>query len=206
MPPIPIYAGAHEIADESDAYFSNHPDIKRYLETFEDRLMALHFAELGREFVAGYVTSDITSEDQSGFGTARSVVERLLLWCWEVNGSQVSKINTVEFKAFLDFNSCPPEAWVSTFPHRRFVGHRNEKVFVNPSWRPFCRTHARSGMPTENMMVLIRSVCSQFFDFLISKQIIADNPVRHVKPVFLTTISRRVRQLIEVYESSIWIF
>lgn len=62
MRPIPIFASASEIALDAHTYFYRHPDVKAYLEGFEVRLLAPRFAELAREFVASYVTADITSE------------------------------------------------------------------------------------------------------------------------------------------------
>jgi hypothetical protein len=191
MRPIPIFASASEIALDAHTYFYRHPDVKNYLESFEVRLLAPRFAELAREFVASYVTADITSEVLAGFGSVRSIVERLLLWCWEVKNSPLNLIDALGFRSFLEFTSSPPTEWISSFPHRRFIRHHDGEYIINPGWRPFCRKQGESEMLKKNMLIVVCSACSRFFDFLISKQVLSHNPARHVEPLFLAGISNQ---------------
>ncbi|MFP3848003.1 hypothetical protein [Pseudomonas sp. W5-01] len=189
--PSPIFSGFDNITKDADSYYLRHPDVRRYLLDFDESLDALRYAELGREFISELITANTTVESPALFGSSRLIVERLLLWCWEIQKISVCAVESDEFKSFLYFNSSPPSAWIGTSPRHRFVyDDDDEEYLINNRWRSFCVRSDGSMLPTRCNLVSICSISSAFFDFLISRKIQTHNPTIGLAPLFLEELSR----------------
>lgn len=189
--PSPIYSGFDKIMKDAESYYLGHPDVRRYLLDFDESLEAPRYAELGREFISEFITANTTVESSALFGASRVIVERLLLWCWEIQKISVCAMGSDEFKSFLRFNSFPPSAWVGTSPRHRFVYNDDDEGYsINNKWRSFCVKPDGSTLPTRFNLEVIRSICSRFFEFLISRKIRTHNPTKGLAPLFLEELSR----------------
>ncbi|WP_339538697.1 hypothetical protein [Pseudomonas sp. RA_15y_Pfl2_54] len=65
----------------------------------------------------------------------KSVIEKLLLWCFLVKRKSLLDIESGELLIFLDFFESPPESWIAPIG-KRFL-HSREGTTNNDSWRPF---------------------------------------------------------------------
>ncbi|MCF4987428.1 hypothetical protein [Pseudomonas syringae] len=176
---------------DAESYYLRHPDVRLYLLDFDESLEAPRYAELGREFISEFITANTTVESSALFGASRVIVERLLLWCWEVQKISVCAMDSDEFKSFLRFNSSPPSAWVGTSPRHRFVYDSDDEVYsINNKWRSFCVKPDGSTLPSRYNLKVIHSISSQFFEFLIGKKIKTHNPTKGLAPLFLEELSR----------------
>jgi len=48
------------------------------------------------------------------FASYRREVERLLQWCWFVNGSSLVELKRADIEAYVDFCQQPPVNWIAT--------------------------------------------------------------------------------------------
>ncbi|CRM31935.1 hypothetical protein [Pseudomonas sp. 44 R 15] len=193
--PNPLFSGITSISLSELAYYGEHPGVERYLAKFDSNLNAFKFANIAREFIASRVGAHSDGENLSGFGSSRSITERLLLWSWIVKGKSVEAIEKEEFREFLEFNSCPPSEWVGDVARRRFDWVDGVGYIANPAWRPFSKPANETGMRTMNMFKLIVSCCTSFYDHLIRKGICQFNPAQNVEWLPLQTFSAEARSI-----------
>lgn len=65
----------------------------------------------------------------------KTVIEKLLLWCFLVKRKSLLDIESGELLIFLDFFESPPESWIAPIG-KRFL-HSREGTTSNDSWCPF---------------------------------------------------------------------
>lgn len=193
--PTPLFSGATSIALGEVIYYGQHPGVERYLAGFDSNLNTFKHANMAREFIAARTGVQSDGENLSGFGSARSIVERLLLWSWIILEKSIDVVDKDEFRAFLEFNSVPPSDWVSDFARRRFKWVDGVGYIANPAWRPFSKPANGTGMRTMSMFKLIVSFCTSFYDFLIHKGICQFNPARNFERLPLQTLSVEARAI-----------
>ncbi|QJI37967.1 hypothetical protein [Pseudomonas sp. ADAK13] len=193
--PHPLFSAAASIGLCEVDYYREHPGVESYLAGFDSSLNTFKYANLAREFIAGSVGSHSDGENLSGFGSARGITERLLLWSWIIKGKSVEAIGKEEFQEFLEFNSLPPFEWVGDAARRRFDWIDGVGYIANPAWRPFSKPANETGMRTMSMFRLIVSCCMSFYDYLIRKGVCQFNPARNVERLPLQTLSVESRSI-----------
>lgn len=66
------------------------------------------------------------------FNSYRRDMERLIMWCWYVEGVTLKDLRTEHIRLFLEFVKSPPKDWIMDNQANRFIYGE-----PNPNWRPF---------------------------------------------------------------------
>lgn len=126
------------------------------------------------------------------FNSYRRETERLLQWCWQVNGTTLCKIKRDDIEQFVRFCQNPPHSWISLKKVPRFIDADGLRK-PNPEWRPFVVTqnksaHKRGDKLSVNQFSLsqgavqeIFAILSTLFNFLIAEEYLVSNPVALIR-------------------------
>ncbi len=126
------------------------------------------------------------------FGSYRRELERLLQWCWYVEGITLNTLRRSHFEAFLEFCQQPPLNWIGTQNLPRFIESEGARI-ANPDWKPFVskidkRSFGAGDKPDPKQFALSKSavqaifaVSSSFFNFLIQEEYTDSNPVAQIR-------------------------
>ena len=112
------------------------------------------------------------------FNSYRREVERLLQWSWRVKSTPLPELNREALEEFIHFCQHPPKSWIGPHKTPRFI-EKNGLRQPNPAWRPFIGKEnfsLSSGAVQE-----IFAILSTFFNFLISEEYIASNPIALIR-------------------------
>lgn len=185
-----MFSDQDTIALPSDAYFNLHPELGEYLENFHIEAEPVLIFDSARDFLKLYANHDQSADVSSTYFYYRGVTERLLLWTWIINETPISSVGINDFKKFLEFCAFPPDSWVGPSALRRFQRNCDGNNFVNKRWRPF--SNAAPNQKTKAKALKgIRSVCTQFFQYLEKCQLANMNPARHVDESFIDSLTQR---------------
>lgn len=137
-------------------------------------------------FLKSYVGS------QGTFNSYRREVERLLHWCWSVRQISLQHLRREDIEAFVRFCQSPPSTWIGVNKVARFVLKAGARV-PNPDWRPFVASVSKIArkqgqLPevtrfnlSEGAVAEVFAILSTFFNFLISENHVASNPVALIR-------------------------
>lgn len=130
------------------------------------------------------------------FKNYRCHAERLLLWCWIIQGKSLLEMVRSDAEAFMDFTMNPPASWIGDAVRQRFLPR--EGFFVpNAQWRPFgtqvkkidrklaAENDTALQKPqykvSQGSIRLVFSICSSMFDFLAQEDVPVGNPFKAIK-------------------------
>ena len=102
-------------------------------------------------------------------GTLKSYakeIERLLLWCFHENKTNVASLRREHLTNYLNFLKAPPETWCGPSTARIQKDGR-----LNPKWRPFVR-----GLGPSSLQKTIR-ILDSFFNYLVQMNYLVGNPL-----------------------------
>ena len=122
------------------------------------------------------------------FASYRREVERLLQWCWFVNGSSLVELKRADIEAYVDFCQQPPVNWIATKTVPRFIDKQGLRV-ANTEWRPFVvkrsryktAENAQSFSLSSNALQAIFAILGSFFTYLIQEEYTEANPVALIR-------------------------
>lgn len=143
---------------------------------------ALQDYELSLTFLYSYRGSRDT------FASYRREVERLLQWCWFINGSALIELKRADIEAYIDFCQQPPVNWIATKTVPRFIDKQGVRI-ANTEWRPFVVKHSRyktaedaqSFSLSSNALQAIFAILGSFFTYLIQEEYTEANPVALIR-------------------------
>lgn len=129
---------------------------------------------------------------QATFNAYRREIERLLQWSWLIQQKSLSKLNRLDFEAFLEFCQSPPKHWIGTQHVDRFVDKEGLRV-ANTAWRPFVVTVSKKAFRdgkipqvkayslSNNALQAIFSILSSFYNYLEQEDYVTINPVAQIR-------------------------
>jgi site-specific recombinase XerD len=190
--PQPLFDTYESFIDSTAVeYEADHPEIARYIQSFEPGITAGEDYSQVRAFLKSY------SGVKTTFSGYRTHIERLLLWSWIFAGKSVLALRRSDLEAFMEFSVNPHPSWVATKISKRFVVSGGT-LTANSEWRPFTVKVSKSSrkadvedgsdataLPYSMSQGSVRqvfAVSSSFFDFLIHEGISTEaNPCRAIK-------------------------
>lgn len=191
-PPQPLFDTYETFIESTTAeYAADHPEIARYIQSFDAGINTGEDYKHVRAFLKSY------SGVKTTFNGYRTHVERLLLWSWIFAGKSVLALRRSDLESFMAFSAAPHPTWVATKISKRFVVSGGT-LAANPEWRPFTVKVSKStrkvgiedgsdasALPyamSQGSVRQVFAVCSSFYDFLIHEGIsIEANPCRAIK-------------------------
>lgn len=191
-PPQPLFDTYETFVDSTTAeYAADHPEIARYIQSFEPGISAGEDYKHVRAFLNSY------SGVKTTFNGYRTHIERLLLWSWIFAGKSVLALRRSDLESFMAFSAAPSPTWIAKKISKRFV-LKNGSLVANPEWRPFTVKVSKStrkvggeGRPNATALPYamaqgsvrqVFAVCSSFYDFLIHEGVTVEaNPCRAIK-------------------------
>lgn len=126
------------------------------------------------------------------FNSYRREVERLLHWCWLVQGKTVKTLTRNDFETFLEFCQAPPKHWIGTQHVERFIEKDGLRI-PNPAWRPFVagvskkafrdgkQPNIKTYSLSTNALQAIFSILSSFYNYLEQEDYVTVNPVAQIR-------------------------
>lgn len=119
------------------------------------------------------------------FNSYRREVERLLQWCWLIQGKTLGELSRQDLEAYIHFCQDPPPSWIGTKQAARFVNRNGERV-INDQWRPFVSKpdklgNAPSMALSQKSLQSLFAVLSTYFNFLIQEDYLRLNPVSLIR-------------------------
>ncbi|WGK63557.1 site-specific integrase (plasmid) [Halopseudomonas sp. SMJS2] len=192
LPPQPLFDTYETFIESTVAeYAADHPEIARYIQSFEPGIAAGEDYKHVRAFLNSYNSVKTT------FNGYRTHVERLLLWSWIFAGKSVLTLRRSDIESFMAFSAAPHPTWVANKISKRFVVSGGT-LAANPEWRPFTVKVSKSSrklgseegsmtssLPYSMSQGSVRqvfAVCSSFYDFLIHEGLSMEaNPCRAIK-------------------------
>lgn len=129
---------------------------------------------------------------QATFNTYRREVERLLQWCWFVQGSSLTQLSRQDIESYLQFVQSPPAAWIGIKNVARFKNQQGQRI-ANPDWRPFVsslsKIEKQQGKSAEHSQFLLSekalqslfAVISSYFNYLLQEAYCQVNPVALIR-------------------------
>ncbi|MNM03785.1 site-specific tyrosine recombinase XerC [compost metagenome] len=142
-------------------------------------------------------------KSEQTYNALRIEVERLLLWCWLVQGKSLTALKRADYDAFVEFFVSPPVAWVGSERQHHFVereGSGGQKA-PNPRWKPFRVTGQQlegrkvvKRTPSPSAFMKLFSSLTSFVDFLVLDGYLEGNPIPAVKknsPYLIRDVSIR---------------
>ncbi len=132
------------------------------------------------------------SGQASTFNTYRREVERLFQWLTHIHPKTLPGLHRQDIEQYLEFCQHPPEHWIATQIHPRFIEVEGERR-PNPDWRPFvvrakkserhlAKTISAKDFKWSNSAIKdLFSVLGTFFNYLISEGYLSNNPVALIK-------------------------
>lgn len=189
IPPRPLFDTLQTFLSAPEEYAAERPAIKEYLELFKPLDVNTDML-LVRSFLKSYSGVPTT------FKNYRCHAERLLLWCWAIQGKTLLQMVRSDAEAFMDFTMNPPASWIGDAVRQRFLP--SEGHFIpNPLWRPFGTQVKKIDRKLANekgadlkkpqfkisqgSVKLIFSICSSLFDFLSQQDVPIGNPFKAIK-------------------------
>ncbi len=126
------------------------------------------------------------------YNSYRREIERLLQWCWRIEGVSVLNLRRENIEEFIGFCFNPPKAWIGTKNVSRFKNKQGLRV-PNEDWRPFVvtvsKSEFRSGAeadtkqfcPSQSAIKATFTAISSFYEYLIQENLTESNPVALIK-------------------------
>ncbi|GAA5187918.1 site-specific integrase [Ferrimonas gelatinilytica] len=121
----------------------------------------------------------------NNFKSARSEITTFLIWCWEIEGLQLSEVTRNDMNRFLNWCASPPTLLISNTQRAHFIESKSLAMRVpNPLWRPFVNRlpkgvdlpsalpYSRKASATKNQL----AVLSAFYQFLNDEEYCDRNP------------------------------
>lgn len=189
IPPRPLFDTLESFLAAPDDYAADRPAIREYLDLFlplDAHADMMHV----RSFLKSYSGVPTT------FKNYRCHAERLLLWCWIIQGKSLLQMVRSDAEAFMDFTMNPPSAWVGDAVRQRFLPANGQYIF-NSQWRPFGtqvkkidRKRAIENAVdfekpqyqiSQGSVKLVFSICSSLFDYLAQEDVPVGNPFKAIK-------------------------
>ncbi|TNF65565.1 MAG: site-specific integrase [Gammaproteobacteria bacterium] len=129
----------------------------------------------------------LNSRSEGTYTSYRREIERLLHWSWLIADKDLEKLSLNDLINYIEFCKTPPKSWISTKKVNKFISVNDARI-PNPHWRPFVSIlskseHKEGKMASihsfkigQNSVKEIIMILSTFFNFLIKKQYIKQNP------------------------------
>ncbi|MFK5893847.1 MAG: site-specific integrase [Pseudomonadota bacterium] len=126
------------------------------------------------------------------FNSYRREIERLLQWCWRIEGLSALSLKREHIEEFIRFCINPPLAWIGTKNVARFKNINGNRT-VNKDWRPFVTSVSKleflngteadpkQFVLSQSAIKSIFSIISSFYGFLIQESLVVANPVALIK-------------------------
>lgn len=126
------------------------------------------------------------------FNSYRRDIERLLHWCWLIEGKHLKELKRDDIESFIRFCQKPPKSWIGIKKAPRFINKDGERM-PNPEWRPFVVTltkaaHRAGEQPRANDFDIssgsikeILAILSTFYNFLLQDEYVYANPVALIR-------------------------
>lgn len=174
-PPSPLIDQLDEITNPlkyARAIIKQHPEYQAVEDAFDDLVHTL-------TFLNAYNGSTAT------FNSYRRETERLLQWCWLINGSSLGEIDRRDLETYIHFCQDPPPAWTGKKQAARFKLREGERR-PNSEWRPFVAKADKLGnMPSmalsQKSLQSLFAILSTYFNFLIQEDYLRQNPVALIR-------------------------
>jgi len=176
---------------------AEHPSVRDFLQQLPAELQAVDGYQAVRSFLKSY------SGNEATFTSYRTHVERMLLWALLEARVPLLKMRRSHGEQFIHFCHSPVQGWIGPVVKSRFIRQGGRKIkdtdtyLVNPDWRPFSVTIAKSErksateagvepqVTTYNMSQGSKSqvfaVCGSFFQFAIQEGLTDVNPIQSIK-------------------------
>lgn len=174
-PPSPLIDQLDEVANPlkyARSIIKRNPEYQGIDDAFDDLVHTL-------TFLNAYNGSTAT------FNSYRRETERLLQWCWLINGTSLGEIDRRDLEAYIHFCQDPPPSWTGKKQAARFRLKEGERQ-PNSEWRPFVNKADKLGnMPSmalsQKSLQSLFAVLSTYFNFLIQEDYLRQNPVALIR-------------------------
>ncbi|MEM9102253.1 MAG: site-specific integrase [Pseudomonadota bacterium] len=123
---------------DSLAYFvnPNRYPVKMPSHLISDLKLDESIAERDFEYASRFLWE--YSGRKSTYEAYRKEIERLLLWCWTIEGIDLLSLKRDHIRSFIRFCEKPPKNWIDKSNYPRFINKQGTRL-PNPKWRPFTR-------------------------------------------------------------------
>jgi len=165
--------------------------------------------EYALKFIYSYNGSTAT------FNSYRREIERLLQWCWRIEGISVLSLKREHIEEFIRFCINPPLAWIGTKNVARFKNNNGNRA-VNNDWRPFVTTVSKlefqNGAESDPKQFVLSqsaiksmfSIISSFYGFLIQENLVDANPVLLIKQKSKFILKEQAKPIIRRISNLQW--
>ena len=149
------------------------------------------------------------------FNSYRREIERLLQWCWRIEGISVLSLKREHIEEFIRFCINPPLAWIGTKNVARFKNNNSNRA-INKDWRPFVTTVTKleflNGTEADPKQFTLSqsaiksmfSIISSFYGFLIQESLVDANPVLLIKQKSKFILKEQAKPIIRRISNLQW--
>ncbi len=173
----------------------------------------IHGADTDLEYALKFLYS--YNGSTATFNSYRREIERLLQWCWRIEGISVLSLKREHIEEFIRFCINPPLAWIGTKNVARFKNN-NGKRAASKDWRPFVTTVTKldflNGAEADPKQFVLSqsaiksmfSIISSFYGFLIQESLVEANPVSLIKQKSKFLVKEQAKPIIRRISNLQW--
>ncbi|MFI3246123.1 MAG: site-specific integrase [Ferrimonas sp.] len=159
-------------------YFDGFENYQQNNAIISQQITQLTLSEIPDAALVYELTIDYLSELSSvpnNWKSARSEINLLLIWCWQVEKISIKDLTRRRLQDFLNWCAKPKSELIGPAPRPMFLSTKDPNVlpsrYPNPAWRPFIHRQAKHGAITDYVRAHAATkqqlvVLSGFFTYL----------------------------------------